>query len=260
VAVDASVDHPVDLCALVLAAGLGTRLRPLTDLRPKALCPVDNIPLLDRAIASVRAYTDDVAVNVHHLADQVRVHLGESHVLISDETEQLLGSAGAVGHLRAWIAGRPVLVRNSDAFLTDDLRSLVTGWDGLHPRILVADRGRPSDFGTAQYVGACLLPGPIAAQLPDAFASLYDLVWAPAWESGDMEIVEATGECVDCGTPRDYLRANLVASGGVSVVGADALVEGDIDKVVVWDGGYVGPHEHLRSCIRAGRDVTVDAY
>ena len=228
-------------------------------MRPKALCPVNNVALLDLAIASVQPHARDIAVNVHYLGDLVRAHLRGSDVVISDETSQLLGSAGAVGHLHEWIDGRAVLVRNSDAYLTDDLHSLVSGWDGSRPRILGVDLGRPSDFGSIQYVGACLLPGALAAQLPDRFASLYDLVWAPAWTSGDLEIVRSAGEFWDCGTPRDYLRANLAASGGANVIGAGATVAGSLDRVVVWDGGYVGPDEHLRTCIRVGRDVTVDA-
>ena len=215
--------------------------------------------MLDLAIASVRPYARDIAVNVHYRADDVRQHLSGSGVHLSDETGRLLGSAGAVGHLHEWIDGRGVLIRNSDAYLTDDLSALVHGWDGVHPRVLGVERGGSSDFGSVQYVGACLLPADIAAALPDATASLYDLVWEPAWTSGALQIVPATGEAVDCGTPRDYLRANLLASGGDSVIGAGASVLGSIDEVVVWDGGYVGPDERLRMCIRAGRDVTVDA-
>jgi len=246
-----------DLCAVVLAAGRGTRLQPLTLERPKALCPVDNVPLLDRAVSSVRRYASDVAVNVHHLAGQVRGHLAGSDVHVSDETERLLESGGALGHLREWIAGRPVLLRNSDAFLTSDLSELVDGWDGRHPRLLGRRRDEPSDFGDVQYVGACLLPAGTVAALPDAPASLHDLVWRPSWNAGDLELVMAHGEFVDCGTPSDYLRANLIASGGRSVVGPGAHVEGRLDRCVVWPGGYVGPDEELSQCIRVGRDLTV---
>jgi len=249
----------VDLCAVVLAAGLGTRLGPLTDLRPKALCPVGNVPLLDLAIESVRPFAVDVAVNVHYRADEVIGHLRGSGIHISDETSQRLGSAGAIGHLRDWIRGRSVLVRNSDAYLTGGLERLIDGWTGTGPRILVVDRGAPSDFGTRQYVGACLLPAATAAALPDGFAGLFDLVWAPAWQAGELECVLADGDFVDCGTPRDYLHANLIASGGASVIGAGAVVDGTVDRVVVWEGGYVGRDEHLRECIRVGRDLTVDA-
>ncbi len=246
-----------DLCAVVLAAGRGTRLRPLTLHRPKALCPVDNIPLLDRAISSVRPYASDIAVNVHYLAEQVRAHLVDNDVHVSDETERLLESGGALGHLRQWVAGRPVLLRNSDAFLTSDLSELVAGWDGQHPRLLGRHRGAPSDFGDVQYVGACLLPAAAAAAMPDAPASLHDLVWRPAWEAGELELVMARGEFVDCGTPADYLRANMIASGGRSVIGAGAQVDGELEHSVVWPGGYVGPDEHLRESIRVGRDLTV---
>ena len=244
---------------VVLAAGFGTRLRPLTLLRPKSLCPVDNVCLLDRAVASVRPHVEAVAANAHYLREQVVAHLAGSDVHLSVEDPGPLGSAGALGHLRGWIGRRDVLVRNADAFLADDLTRLVDGWDRRHPRVLVRRRPGPADFGTLLYVGACLLPARDAARLPDAVSSLYDLVWRPAWDVDRLETVEAVGAVVDCGTPADYLRANLLASGGVSVVGEGAVVEGRLDRCVVWPGARVGPDESLHECIRAGTDVTVDA-
>ena len=77
--------------------------------------------LLDPALASVRPHAADVAVNVHHLAEQVRAHLDGTSVHISDESAGLLQSGGALGPLREWIGGRPVLLRNSDSYLTDGL-------------------------------------------------------------------------------------------------------------------------------------------
>ena len=68
-----------------------------------------------------------------------------------------------------------------------------------------------------------------------------------------------SGDFVDCGTPHDYLRANLLASGGASVVGAGAVVEGTLDRAVVWPDAHVGAAEHLHDCIRVGHDLTVDA-
>ena len=189
----ATAHHRGGLCAVVLAAGKGTRLRPLTLTTPKALCRVGNVTLLDLAIASVRPFAADVAVNVHYLADAVRDHLAGTDVHISDETEQILYSGGALGHLRDWIAGRAVLVRNCDAYLTDGLDRLVEGWDGTRPRILGVRGDGPGDFGDVRYVGACLLPADVAAALPDAPASLNRIVWQPAWESGDLQIVLAAG-------------------------------------------------------------------
>ena len=248
-----------DLCAVVLAAGYGTRLQPLTLHRPKALCPINNVPLIDLALRSVRPHVAEIAVNIHYLADAVLAHLGDEDVHISDEREQILASAGALGKLRHWIGGRAVLVRNVDAYLTANLDELIEGWDGSRPRLLARERPGRSDFGTAQYVGACLLPAASVAALSAEPASLYDLVWKPAWDSNDLELVMTSGEFVDCGTPADYLRANMLASGGLSVIGEGAVVEGHLERVVVWPGGVVRADERLVDCIRVGSDLTVDA-
>ena len=230
---------------------------PLTSLRPKCLCPIDNVALLDLAVASVRPYAAHIAVNTHYLAEQVEAHVAGTGIHLSPERDALLGSGGALGHLRAWIDGRPVLVRNADAYLTDDLRDLVDGWTGEHPRILVRNIHRPADFGTFRYVGVCLVPGATVATLPDAACGLYERVWKPAWDDGTLELVEAQGDVVDCGTHADYLTANLLASGGRSVIGDGAVVEGTAVRCVIWPGAYVGPHEHQVDVVRADRHITI---
>jgi MurNAc alpha-1-phosphate uridylyltransferase len=65
---------------------------------------------------------------------------------------------------------------------------------------------------------------------------------------------------IDCGTPADYLAANLHASGGRNVIGEGATVLGRLERSVVWDGAWVGPEESLSEVIRAGdrrRPLTV---
>ncbi len=248
------------LCAVVLAAGYGTRLRPLTEIRPKSLCPINNVPLLDLALDSVRPFATDIAVNVHYLAEQVIAHLDGVAVTISDERARILGSAGALGALREWIDGRAVLVRNSDAYLTAGLDELVNGWDGERPRLLGRQLESASDFGNVQYIGACLLPADSALTLAAEPASLYDLIWKPAWDDGSIEFVMTSGEFVDCGTPRDYLAANMLASDGNNVIGAGSVVGGSLTQVVVWPRGIVATNETLSNCIRVGRDLTVDAH
>ena len=88
----------------MLGAGAGTRLRPLTNLRPKVLCPVGGVPLIDGVIARVAAVTPAVAVNVHHGRDQLEAHL-DGRVHLSFEDDEALGTAGAVAHLRSWLDG-----------------------------------------------------------------------------------------------------------------------------------------------------------
>jgi NDP-sugar pyrophosphorylase family protein len=247
-----------DVAGVVLAAGYGTRLKPLTDLRPKALCPIDNVPLVDLALARLTRVALDVAVNVHAHADQMVAHLdGRAH--LSVEQPVPMGSGGALRLLRDWIAGRPVLVHNVDSYLEDDLDELLDGWDGERPRLLVRTGTEPSDFGPRHYVGATLIPAAAVAALPDGFSGLHREVWAPAAAVGTLEFVEVRGTAIDCGTPSDYLRANLQASGGASVVGEGADVRGELVRSVVWPGAVVRPGERLVECIRADDGLTVTA-
>ncbi len=244
--------------ALVLAAGTGSRLKPLTNLRPKALCPIDNVPLVDRALASIaHAGISAVAVNAHHLADQIVAHLaGRAH--LSNEQPVALGTAGAVGALRDWLDGRPVLICNSDAYGDADLRRLLTGWNGEHPRVLVIRDPARTDFGQWRFAGASLLPWSYANQLPATPAGLYETVWRAADARGELEFIEHAGAFIDCGTPQDYLAANLHASGGASVVGAGAVVSGELVRSVVWPGSVVHADERLVDSVRTNTGLTVD--
>ena len=247
-----------ELVGMVLAAGEGRRLRPLTDLRPKPLCPVATRPLLDWALDRGRPHVSRTAVNAHHLAEQIDFHLRGSGVQVSHEAA-LLGSAGALGHLSAWIGEADVLLHNADSWLTDDLSELMNGWSGEFPRLLVTEAdGGPADFGDWRYVGVSLLPHRYLEGLPDRFAGLYPLVWGPAFERGELEFVRVRGHVVDCGTPADYLRANLSANGGRSVVGDEAVVEGTLIDSVVWPGCTVGADEVLTQAVRADGGLTVD--
>jgi NDP-sugar pyrophosphorylase family protein len=252
---------------VVLAAGHGTRLRPLTSLRPKALCPVGGLPLLDHALARLEPHagsgTGHLAVNAHALAEQVVAHVGDrAHVSV--EQPEALGTAGALGQLRPWLDGRDVLLTNADAYLRGDLSDLVAGWDGERCRLLVAPapRGGTGDFGRDRYVGACLLPWRLVAGLAPEPSGLYEVMWRSEHDAGRLDLVRFGGTAIDCGTPADYLRANLDAACGASVVGRGAVVEGTLRRCVVWDGAYVGPEEDLVDCVRAGsrgHPVTVPA-
>jgi NDP-sugar pyrophosphorylase family protein len=274
------------LCALVLAAGEGTRLRPLTETTPKALCPVGNVPLLDRALHRLAKIGLSgpamVAVNACYLADQVVAHVG-NRAYLSVENPTALGTSGAVANLRNWIAGRAVLVGNADAYLAaaagrtgPDLAALTEGWDGRTVRML----GVPAppeyrySFGNFQFAGFSLLPWSVVAALPEGASDLVHTAWRPAEAEGRLEVIEYAGRYVDTGTPAAYLSANLHAAGDGELVAVDATVSGPLQRAViggraevrgavtrgvVWPGGYVGPDEHLTDAIRVGRALTVDA-
>src|SRR5205085_7317613 len=99
------------IAGVVLGAGLGLRLKPLTSLRPKVLCPVGDRPLVDHALGRFAGVTDSLAVNVHFHRPLLEAHL-RGRVHLSLEEDEPLGTAGAIGWLREWIDHRPVLVVN----------------------------------------------------------------------------------------------------------------------------------------------------
>ena len=260
-----------DIAGVVLAAGLGTRLRPLTEIRPKPLCPVGNVPLVDGAIGHVRTITADVAVNVHHHRRRMEEHLAALGVHVSVEEPEPLGTAGAVGRLRPWIDGRPTLIHNSDAWhAASDLHALlVDGWDGERIRLLVvAPRaGMAPDFadGTV-FAGVSLNPWRDVADLEPEPTGLWEVSWRRADADGRVERIPYDGPWFDTGTPSTYLAANLAASDGESVIATDATVHAPLTNVVrsvVWPGATVAADERLHEQVRAvdadGRPVTVDA-
>jgi Nucleoside-diphosphate-sugar pyrophosphorylase involved in lipopolysaccharide biosynthesis/translation initiation factor 2B, gamma/epsilon subunits (eIF-2Bgamma/eIF-2Bepsilon) len=105
--------------AFVLAAGLGTRMRPLTDATPKALLRVRGRALLDHALLRAReGGARRAVVNVHHLAAQIRAHLAAGAPLpveISDESEMLLDTGGGAARATPRLGPRPFYTLNSDA-------------------------------------------------------------------------------------------------------------------------------------------------
>lgn len=255
---------PTDVCAVVLAAGEGRRLRPLTRLRPKPLCPVGGEALLDLAIARARSATGAVAVNLHHRRAAIEEHLAAAAggpvgaVHVSVEGDQPLGTAGALGHLRPWIDGRGVLVLNSDTWAPGDLGAVTAGWDRERVRLLVVgdDRLRPPDRPTSILAGA-FMPWSEVARLEAVPSGLWEASWRALHGACRLDVVRWDGSCIDCGTPARYLAANMAASGGVSVVGDGAVVEGTVERSVVWPGARVRPGEHLVDAVRASDAVTV---
>lgn len=242
-----------ELAGVVLAAGAGTRLAPLTRQAPKALVPVGNVPLVDHALARVAPETSAVAVNLHHHAAQLERHLPAS-VHRSHEAVAL-GTAGALGALRSWIDGRPVLVTNADAWFAPglDLREMVDAWDRDRTRLLcVRDPGR-GDFGPLRYCGVALIPAATAARFAAEPSGLYEVSWRAEAAAGRLDLVETSVPFVDCGTPADYLRANLLATGGANAVADTAVVDPTavLRRCVVWPGAAVAAREVLVDAIRA---------
>lgn len=134
---------------MIFAAGMGTRLRPLTDDRPKALVEVCGTPMLERVIIRmIKAGIDDIVVNVHHLAPMIKSFLevnGDFGITIhvSDESHELLDTGGGILKARKWLDGdEPFLVHNADIMTDLDLKQMIAQHisTGAAATLLVAQR------------------------------------------------------------------------------------------------------------------------
>lgn len=131
--------------AIVLAAGLGKRLRPITDTIPKPLVKVVGKSLIDWAFDALdTAGIARAVVNVHYLADQMEQHLGSRRspaITISDERDELLDSAGGIIKALPLIGKKPFYILNADTFWIDGSRPnlvrLAEAWDASKMDILV---------------------------------------------------------------------------------------------------------------------------
>lgn len=111
--------------AMVLAAGLGTRMRPLTDTKPKPLIEVGGRTLIDHALDRFKeAGIRKVVVNTHYRADMLKAHLARRRdltIIISDETDRLLDTGGAIAKALPHFEGRPFLTHNSDSIWAEGM-------------------------------------------------------------------------------------------------------------------------------------------
>ena len=116
--------------AMILAAGLGTRLRPLTYLIPKPLLKVGGVSLIDRNLKILkRAGIKRVVINLHHLGPMVKKHVGTGKryglkVVYTNETK-ILGTGGGIKNAERYLKGKPFIVINGDVFTKINLKQII---------------------------------------------------------------------------------------------------------------------------------------
>lgn len=220
--------------AMVMAAGLGTRMRPLTDHIPKPLVQVGGKPLIEYAFDKLRlAGVCDVVVNVHYLPEQVEAYVADAandlNVIISDERAQLLETGGGLVKALPHIQGEPFFCINSDAIWTDDhvdaLSRLAQSWDAdrmdglllLVPRERAFSHRGTGDFSidtdgrlvrrgaapTAPFVhtGVQLLSRAFLDGAPQGAFST-NILWDRAIAKGRLFALEHQGDWFDIGSPQ----------------------------------------------------------
>lgn len=219
--------------AMVMAAGLGTRMRPLTVHKPKPLIEVAGKPLIEYAFDKLRlAGVGKAVVNVHYMPEQVEVYVADCvtdlDIIISDERAQLLETGGGLVQALPMIAGDPFFCINSDAIWTDGevdgLTRLAQAWDAetmdglllLVPRarafshrgngdFSIDDKGRPVRRGTAPdapfvYTGIQLLSHAFLDDAPSGPFST-NILWDRSIAKGRLFALEHQGDWFDIGSP-----------------------------------------------------------
>jgi NDP-sugar pyrophosphorylase family protein len=118
--------------AMILAAGLGTRLKPLTDSTPKALIKIKNYTLLELQIKKLHSEGfDEIIINVHHFADKINIYLKQNNyfgcgISVSNESEKLLDTGGGLKKASHFFSdGNPFLVYNVDILSSINLKNLL---------------------------------------------------------------------------------------------------------------------------------------
>jgi MurNAc alpha-1-phosphate uridylyltransferase len=236
--------HPFSATAMVLAAGLGTRMRPLTDAKPKPLLLVGGKTMLDHALDRlIGVGIKRAVVNVFYLAEQIEQHLkarNDIEIVISRETE-LLDTGGGIANVLSAFEDKPFFALNADlpwidgavpslthmmqTWQPDDMDALLLlmrtnkarGFQssgdfmrGLDGRIWRKNTQPPRDF---VYIGAQILkPDLFAAPPAKIFSNNHVFNLAEARDR--LYGVEHGGSCFHVGTPGDWRLANeLLASG-----------------------------------------------
>ena len=217
---------------MILAAGFGTRLRPITHTLPKPMVPLCNRPLIDWAIESYHAAgVRDLIVNVHHLPDVITRYLREQHdrIEISHE-EEILGTGGAIRRVR------PMLENEEAFFLVNGDTVQFPRWDVLHDALgdniaaltlrhppeddrftaVYLANGHVTGFGqghgeSLMFAGSHLISTRIFEYLPDEEEfGIVNRVYQPLLDSGRETIggIVDDGLWFDIGTPQRYASAS----------------------------------------------------
>ncbi|MBR3871363.1 MAG: nucleotidyltransferase family protein [Paludibacteraceae bacterium] len=117
--------------AFIFAAGLGTRLKPLTDTMPKALVPVGGKPLLYHVIEKLKsAGIKKIVINIHHFGEMIIEYVKENNnfgieIVFSDERQMLLETGGAIKHAVDLLGDEPFLIHNVDILSNVDIKALI---------------------------------------------------------------------------------------------------------------------------------------
>ena len=219
--------------AMVMAAGIGKRMRPLTATRPKPLVRVAGKALIDHSLDRIEAAgIDHVVVNVHYLADALEAHLAAQKrsftIAVSDERKQLLETGGGMMKALPLLTGDPILIVNSDNIWTDgpqnSIVNLARHWDDAKMDALLLvirqasatghggkgdfhmdpagklSRRKPGRIAPFVYTGIQLISPRLLDGAPEGAFST-NILWDRAIAAGRLYGLSHMGQWFDVGTP-----------------------------------------------------------
>jgi len=233
--------------AMVMAAGLGKRMRPLTATRPKPLVEVAGKPLIDHVFDRLcAAGVKRAVVNVHYLADALEAHLARCRcgidIVISDERAQLMETGGGLVQARALIGDEPFLTVNSDNLWVDGpvdaIRQLAAAWDAdvmdalllmvplarahchgglgdfhLDPAGRITGRRKPGRPAPFVWTGVQILSPSLIVDWPQGPFST-NIFWDRAIAAGRAYGIVHNGLWFDVGTPGAIAQAEAILADG----------------------------------------------
>jgi NDP-sugar pyrophosphorylase family protein len=278
---------PLPTTAMVLAAGLGTRLGPLSDLRAKPAMPVAGQPLIRRIVSWLAAGgVTDVVVNLHHRPASIAAVLGDGcdlgvRIRYSWEQPTLLGSAGGPRLALPLLGVETFFLVNGDTLSDVDLAALSARHEDAGARVTLAvvpnrdplkyggvrldPRGAVTGFarrgaaaqGTSHFTGVQIVEASVFRALspgrPEAtIGGAYDALLATA--PGTIVADVSNAGFLDIGTPDDYLAASRALSGpGNPGLAPDRSARIDptatLEDTILWEDVSVGASARLESCI-----------
>jgi MurNAc alpha-1-phosphate uridylyltransferase len=219
---------------LLFAAGLGTRMAPLTNTMPKPMVQVAGKPLLEHAIGQCDGLR--VVVNVHYLADQIERYVDGRDIVVSDETDVLLETGGGLKHALPLLKSNPVFTMNTDAVWrgANPIQTLTDAWSDdmdalllMIPRDAAVGHTGQGDFNIGTdgqltrgidyvYSGVQIIKTDGLGQIPEATFSMWSL-WTDMLARGTMHGVTYDGQWCDVGRPDSIPIAEAMLSGAHDV-------------------------------------------
>ncbi len=262
---------------MILAAGFGTRLRPLTYTMPKPMVPLCGRPLIGWAVESfLQAGIDDIVVNVHHLPEQIERFLVDTYgtratFFFSREEGEILGTGGGLRRVRARLESEEMFfLVNADtiqfprygalrAALLE--RSALAALTLRHPpendrfTAVYFEDGLVTGFGKGtgeplMFAGSHAISSRIFRALPDReFSGIVEHAYQPVLDTATDVIagVVDDGPWFDIGKPARYLEASGALCAGFA--GARSVIEGEARDSAVWDDCFIAHGVTLEHCI-----------